>query len=942
MPSIRHLGFRRWLVPSLLIPALLISLSELRAASPAGTALGNGVANTATTLPSSAGAPVALQGSVKPVEAAPQNGPIDSHKPLVTRTALQASETAALMDFEVALKMRNFPELQARVARGERISPAEIAARYAPLRTDYQAVVNWLASAGFTITRQDQGRLAVFGRGKVSQIGSVLNVQFARVSLEGAEYTSAVSAPSVPAALAPPLLGINGLQPHIHPHKHLIKQQVQPNGTNGSAPYIPSQIAQAYNASGLYSSNITGSGQTIAIVIDTFPLKSDLEAFWQSASVNQSIGNIDFIPVVKGKLPSPSGEETLDTEWSSSIAPGVKVRVYATKSLSDTLLDEAYAQIYSDVTNNPGLNINQMSMSYGGGETYTTSSQVRTDDQYFTELAAAGVTIFASSGDGGSTPGSGTAGDETGPLQVENPASDPNVTGVGGTTLTLNTNNTESSEVVWNSSSGAGGGGVSIYFSKPSWQAGTGVSGSMREVPDITASADPNYGAMIYLNGASETVGGTSWSSPTCAGFCALLNQSRANAGLSSIGLLGPQIYPLIGSGNFRDITSGNNATSNSSGLYSATVGYDEASGIGAPLVQTLAQSVTATSALVTVQPAIQTIVPGQNATLTVSPNGSPVSYQWQLLPIGSSSWSNLSNNTTYSGTATATLTVTAVTAAMSGDQFQCVVTYTGNQAATSAASVLIVDSPLVISTLAGTAPTPVGTAGTAGLANGVGPAAEFAYPSGIALDSFGNLYIADYNNNVIREVTPGGNVTTPYGSTVGTSGSNNGVGNGALFDTPNGVAADSLNNLYVADTGNNLIRMITASTGTVSTLASSGFSSPNGVAVDSSGNVYVADTGNEVIKKVTASGTVSILAGQSGTTGYANGAGTTALFSSPLSVAVDGSGNVYVADYGNNVVRKITSAGREYVRWTGGNCRSCGRTGGPGGVQCPDGCGCG
>jgi kumamolisin len=845
---------------------------------------------------------------------APANGPVDPRKPFITRSTLVSTETDAPLNFEVALRMRNFAELQARVIHGERIPVAEMAARYAPLPADYRAVIDWLKSADFTITSQDVGRIAVFAQGKISRIAGALNVQFARVSFKGSEYTSAVSAPSVPAALAPVVLGVNGLQPHIQMQKHIVRKQAVANeAPGGSTPYFPGQLATAYKVAGLYASNVTGAGQSIAIVIDTYPLQSDLEAFWQNTSVNQSFSNIVETQVVTGTLPAPSGEETLDVEWASSMAPAAKVRVYATKDLEFTDLDAAYAKIYSDLTANPSLGINQMSMSYGLGETYAASSQVQTDNQFFAELTAAGVTIFASSGDGGSTPGTGGAGDETGPVQVETPASDPNVTGVGGTSLTLNSDNTENSETVWDNGFGAGGGGASIYFARPYWQNGNGVSGAMREVPDISASADPNFGAYLYLNGAVEVVGGTSWSSPTSAGMCALLNQVRANAGLSSIGHLAPWIYPLLGTPNFRDITSGNNATSTSGGLYAATVGYDEASGIGAPSIGTLAQSLIVLSALPSIQPISQTITPNQNTTVTVTASGTPVSYQWQVMPMGSTSWSNLSDAGHYSGSATTTLSISGVTSALSGNQYQCIVTYSGGLTAASGPSALVVDSPLVISTLAG-------KANTTGLVNATGTAAEFSYPSGVTLDNSGNLYIADFDNNVIREVTPSGVVTTPYGSTRGRAGTTNGTENSARFNGPNSIAADNVNKLlYVADTNNNLIRKITTSTQAVSTFASGftgpngviNFNSPNGVAVDSSGNVYVADTNNEAIEKITPAGVVSVIAGTVGTAGYINGDGVTqALFNTPLSLAVDASGNVYVADFGNNIVRMITPAG--------------------------------
>jgi kumamolisin len=161
---------------------------------------------------------------------------------------------------------------------------------------------------------------------------------------------------------------------------------------------------------------------------------------------------------------------------------------------------------------------------------------------------------------------------------VETPASDPNVTAVGGSTLNVNSSTGNvTSESAWSD----GGGGKSIYFNRPSWQTGPGVpSGSTRLVPDVASVADPNTGGFLILGGSEYIVGGTSWSAPTWAGFGALINQARANAGLGSLGLLGPRIYLLLGSTNFRDITTGSNG---SGGVYNAGVGYDLCTGIGVP-----------------------------------------------------------------------------------------------------------------------------------------------------------------------------------------------------------------------------------------------------------------------------------------------------------------------------------------------------------------------
>jgi len=512
-----------------------------------------------------------LSGSVREIPEAAAALAAGRPQATIVRRTLSPAESAETIEFEVALNMRNFSELQARLNRGERIAPEEMAAKYWPTEADYEKVADWLTARGFTITLEGSDRLAIFARGPVGQVSRAFQASFARVLFENAEYTSAVSAPSVPTALASAILGVNGLQPHLRPHKHLAP--LQPASTTGNGPpFLPGQIAHAYNADALAA---TGSAQKIGIVIDTFPATSDLTSFWSACGVSQSLSRMEFIQVVSGTLPAPSGEETLDVEWSSSIASGGGVRVYATKDLSYVHIDQAYEKIISDLPGQPELQ--EVSLSYGLGETYAASSQVQTDAQYFASLASAGVTVFVSSGDGGSSPGP-SGHDHTGPVQVETPASDPNVTAVGGTSLYVDAGTGDvTSETAWYGS----GGGASIYFVRPDWQTGPGVpAGTMRLVPDVAAAADSSTGAFIVLNGHGYTVGGTSWSAPTWAGFCALINQARANAGLSPVGLLGPQIYPLLGSGVFRDILSGSNGPG---GVYDAGAGYDLCTGLGAP-----------------------------------------------------------------------------------------------------------------------------------------------------------------------------------------------------------------------------------------------------------------------------------------------------------------------------------------------------------------------
>ena len=474
--------------------------------------------------------------------------------------------------FQVALKLRNFSELQDRLAASEQVAYPELEQQYLPTAQDYDRVVAWLRGEGLTIERTVPDRMTVAAGGTVASVSRALGASFSHIISEGQEYDSANSAPHVPAALSGIVASVNGLQPHLHMNKLSI---VNPLATSG---FSPTQIRNAYAATGLSE---TGANTTTAIIIDTFPNPTDLTKFWTREGVPQTLSNIKFIPAVGGTLSPPSGEESIDTEMASSIAPASKVRVYATTTLSNTDVDNGYEAVIFDLVN--GVKITQVSISLGQCETSVPSGEFLTDEYYHAILGSLGATILVASGD------SGSEGCKTAQNVADFAATSPDVTAVGGTTLNLNSNGSVASETAWTGcatfNGGGSGGGLSREFPTPSYQKSVRVSGQSlpsRGVPDVAADANPQTGVTIILDGKPVVFGGTSVAAPIWAGLMGLVNQARLAAGKSTLGWLNPRLYRPGPEASFRDITVGNNCG------FSTEVGYDLVTGWGAPRMNIL------------------------------------------------------------------------------------------------------------------------------------------------------------------------------------------------------------------------------------------------------------------------------------------------------------------------------------------------------------------
>ena len=537
---------------------------------------------------------VRLSNSIRPVTALGESS--QAATAAVVRDTLTDAEASTAMHVQLPLRLRNFAELERRVMANEIISHEEMAASFLPEEKDYQAVADWATAQALTVQSAGASHAAVLATGTTRQLEKAFDVHFARVKFHGEEHTSSTVAPSLPAEIEARVRGVHGLQPHLRPRKYSVRTQAATHG--GYAPFYIGDVLNVYD---VVASGLDGTNQAIAIIIDADPSSSDLKSFWTTNGVSQNLGNVTIVNVDHVAVADTEGEATLDTEWSSGIASGARVIVYATGELD--FIEDAFPRVIDDLQSGLRPHLHQLSMSFGASEvTGETVDDINAQHAFFTTISAYGVTLFASSGD------EGAYGNGAGKIEANYPATDPLITAVGATALVLTANDAVLDEQGWSVEGrsedygfDSSGGGYSIYFDRPSYQVGTGVNlNAMRQVPDVAILGDPHTPGYVYLDGQATAFGGTSLSSPIWVGLCALINQARENQGLPPIGRLNPQVYPLLGSTNFHDILRGTD------GVYTCTTGYDLVTGIGSPDFNVLYQTLL-TATPVTQHPAFFT-----------------------------------------------------------------------------------------------------------------------------------------------------------------------------------------------------------------------------------------------------------------------------------------------------------------------------------------------
>jgi hypothetical protein len=495
------------------------------------------------------------------------------------------------------------------------ITPEEYGRRFGASDRDIRQIETWLTAHGFRIDEIPQGRRSIVFSGTAGQVSSTFGSEIHRYSIGGRIHHASGNDQQIPEALAPVVSGIVSLHDfQSQPTLSSIHRLDSPDFSVGGGHYLaPADFATIYDLNPLYAGSIDGTGASVAVVARSNFLLSDAQGFRTRMGLPSSSPTVILNGPDPGVLdPNEQTEVTLDTEWAGAVArqAAVKVVVSASTYASDGVTLSAQYIVNNNVA--PA-----MTVSFSLCEAAAGAPAAQFWNSLWQQAAVEGITVFAASGDSGAAgcdPPSAlraTAGPSVNVI-----CSSPYSVCVGGTQF----NDSSTPALYWSATSGAGlgsalsyipeaawntsgavsggaelwatGGGTSIFYSKPVWQAGNGVpADAFRHVPDVALTAAPHDAYLIYLNGGLYSVAGTSASAPAWAGIMALVNQqvgqSQGNANPFLYGLFGLQMGG--GAPVFHDVTGGSNSVPGASG-YAAGAGYDQATGLGSPDVFLLVQ----------------------------------------------------------------------------------------------------------------------------------------------------------------------------------------------------------------------------------------------------------------------------------------------------------------------------------------------------------------
>ena len=481
------------------------------------------------------------------------------------------------------------------------LTPDAFTSRFGPTDADVARVTQWLKKKGFTVNSADASTREVSFTGTVTQAQNVFGVKIAATT-DGRLYSN-TSDPVLPADLAPVVESIHGLDNLLH-SKPLVRHVSKP-ATSATSPasvvnnagpaFGPPDIYTFYDETPLLNSNIDGSGNgCIAVVEDSNIDQPAADAFNTQFGLPALTGANFSTVLVDGTDPGQNNdkdETMVDVIYSHAVAPGSSIRIYLGNqkhTSASAILDAIHAAV---TEKNSPCGAISISFSFCGGS----KGFYKTQSGFFAQAASQGQSVFVATGDDGAaglklnSKGVCVTGTSR---NINELAASPNVTAIGGTEFAPNYSGGDDvgsvPETVWDDGDGAAGGGQSKVFNKPAFQKGLIKKDKKRDVPDISFAASPSTPGFFYggrdIHNAPAVVcciGGTSLGAPAWAGISQLISQAHGLA----VGNLDTRIYQLGAKANgattgIRDVTSGNTNFNGVAG-FSATTGYDKASGWG-------------------------------------------------------------------------------------------------------------------------------------------------------------------------------------------------------------------------------------------------------------------------------------------------------------------------------------------------------------------------
>jgi len=479
-----------------------------------------------------------------------------------------------LISISVIVKRHNELDLQS--LGGRHLSRQEFNEKFAADPAHFDALRKFAHDHGLSVDEASSSmpRRTMVMRGTAQALEQAFGVELHDYERDGHKFHAFAGAISIPVEGADVVESVLGLdcRPIAKPHLRYHDKKKASSSTS----YNPEQVAALYG----FPKGVDGSGQTIGIIeLGGGYNPSDIQTYFTGLKITPphvvSV-SVDGAANAPTNANSADGEVALDIEVAGAVAPGANIAVYFTTNTAKGFLDAITTAVH-DLGNAPSI----ISISWGGPESGWTKSSMTSIDNACKSAAALGITITVASGDDGSS--DGAKGNN-----VDFPASSPHVLACGGTKLT-SSGSKITSEVAWNdgTSGGATGGGVSTYFSLPTWQKNAGVparSGTTggRGVPDVAGDASPTSGYNVLVDGEKQVVGGTSAVAPLWAGLIALINQKTGR----HAGLVNPTLYATPSA--FHDITQGNN------GAFSAGPGWDACTGLGSPIGTAVEQAIAA------------------------------------------------------------------------------------------------------------------------------------------------------------------------------------------------------------------------------------------------------------------------------------------------------------------------------------------------------------